>query len=331
MLTSSPVPIGSATSTPWFVQTGLTLTSSTAESKGQTWLSKRESSTALTSPSMTPPFRTPIDEPREYGFPASVSTSHTTASSRPYTPATRSRRASRSRVSRRDLAMTPAAAAEKLVGDSHRKSRSGSSSNVSFVDGKPERKAGLGDVPGGTRPDWADEETKKEALRDEMDREMETGGLGTDRDLFDHEEDVFEYVTVDGGLGEENDNGFSGEEQELQKQLGSNAFGIGKWVDGWVDALLQVGDDYEEGDVVGIDGERASPTRETDMLEGRSKRADRQEGGGDGTYVKQADADDGDRAEAKGDSPRETAPLNPATIWEDVRWLGRLVWDTATS
>lgn len=333
-------PNKSSASTPWFIQTGLTLTSSTAEFKGQTWLSKRESSTTLTSPSMTPPFRTPDAEPRgEYGFPTSMS--------RPHTPAPgRSRRASRSRgVSRRDLAMTPAAAAEKLICDhnsggknSWSASRRGSA--VVFTEARSREREvkhpSVGDVPGGSRPDWADEGTKREAEREQRERDLvgENSEQGVDwRALDEEDEGVFEYGDVDGELNDtEKDHLGKSEEQHLREQVRSKGFGIGKWVDGWVDALLKVGEDQEEeGGDLGLEQRKKSPSREEQDgpdAKGRStdlrKENERLESIGSSNVPEQAHR-------RPGDSPKDNAPQNPETMWEDVKWLGNLVWDTAIS
>ncbi|RVX71613.1 hypothetical protein B0A52_03797 [Exophiala mesophila] len=77
----------SASSSSWLIQTGLALTESSRETKGQSWLSKRDSSTSLASP---------IEERRP---PRSASRA---------TPSVSRRNSNRRNGSRRSLAMTPA-------------------------------------------------------------------------------------------------------------------------------------------------------------------------------------------------------------------------------
>ncbi|KAL9617160.1 MAG: hypothetical protein Q9160_008014 [Pyrenula sp. 1 TL-2023] len=329
-------PSKSSASTPWFIQTGLTLTSSTAEYKGQTWLSKRESSTALTSPSMTPPFRTPDVEPRgEYGFPAETS--------RPHAPAPgRSRRASRSRgVSRRDLTMTPAAAAEKLIrdyssGEKNSRSASRGSSVVMFVEARSQEREpkypSIGDVPGGSRPDWADEETRKEAEREQREKELMGENLeqGVDWKALDEEDEgVFEYGDADGELDEtRNSHLGKSDEQELREQVRSKGFGIGKWVDGWVDALLKVGEDQEDGGDAGLVHAENPPVEEKQATPGtKSISLDLRKENREPESVESSEH----APSCPRDSPKDSAPQNAETMWEDVKWLGNLVWDTATS
>ncbi|OAP60377.1 hypothetical protein AYL99_05379 [Fonsecaea erecta] len=80
----------------WFIQTGLSLTEGSRESKGQSWISKRDSSTTLA---------TPIDERPSMGF----------RSGRATPSGNLSRRGSFQRRSKRSLAMTPVPATTPMV------------------------------------------------------------------------------------------------------------------------------------------------------------------------------------------------------------------------
>lgn len=235
--------------------------------------------------------------------------------------------------------MTPAAAAEKLISDSLQRSKSAGSSVV-FMDGQTEQHKKvpcLGDVPGGSRPDWADEKTKREAAREERERELIESSVDWQgvEEADDEDEGVFEYAVVDGELvGEAEDRLGLGksEEQELQKQVRHSAFGIGKWVDGWVDALLQIGDDHDDEVDRSVN---ASPLREKSQAENEGERGPRSQGNageqGNVESVVQRRGEE-QQVQSPGDgSPRESAPKDPASVWEDVRWLGRVVWDTAIS
>ncbi|KIY00961.1 uncharacterized protein Z520_03627 [Fonsecaea multimorphosa CBS 102226] len=80
----------------WFIQTGLTLTEGSRESKGQSWIFKRDSSTSLA---------TPIDERPSMSL----------RSGRATPTANLSRRSSFQRRSKRSLAMTPVPATTPMI------------------------------------------------------------------------------------------------------------------------------------------------------------------------------------------------------------------------
>ncbi len=192
----------------WLLQAGMALTEGSRESKGQSWLAKRASSTSLHSPAVE-------DYPNfEYAQ----------ARSGRDTP-TRSRDR---RKSRRELVMTPAArTASSLAGetatDDSRASRaistSASSNNYAAIE-----------------PDWADTQTQAEIAADlEMDlaEELEVS------ELYSDDGDRYGALDFEG-------QGIEDEEREIQQALRARGFGIGRWVDGVVDVFLKIDDADED-------------------------------------------------------------------------------------
>jgi hypothetical protein len=197
----------------WLLQAGMALTEGSRESKGQSWLAKRASSTSLLSPAAE-------DYPNfEY----------VQAMPGRDTP-TRSRRGSRDRrKGRRELAMTPAAMVTTSVAGENGTDNPRASRPIS--------------TPASTHdyatvePDWADSQTQAEIAAD---LEMELAEELEDAELYSDGGDRY------GGLDFEGQD-IEDEEREIQQALRARGFGIGKWVDGVVDVFLKM-DDADEDD-----------------------------------------------------------------------------------
>ncbi|KEF55871.1 uncharacterized protein A1O9_07451 [Exophiala aquamarina CBS 119918] len=141
----------------WLIQTGLALTEGSRESKGQSWIVKRDSSTSLASPSYVP------TEER-----ATHSSTHPSRSARA-TPSI-SRRSSFKRGSRRSLAITPALHTPLSLG--------------------------LDEPDSNSMPDWADDRTQAEIaaqvgndLAEEFDYDGDPYGVLDFEGQFDSDED----------------------------------------------------------------------------------------------------------------------------------------------
>jgi Protein of unknown function (DUF3984) len=203
----------------WLLQTGMALTEGSRESKGQSWLSKRASSTSLHSPVVE-------DYPNfEYAQ----------ARSGRGTP-NHSRRGSRDRrKSRRELAMTPAA-----------RSASSAAAAAGADDPHVPRKIS---IPASTHdyakiePDWADSQTQAEIAAD---LEMELAEELEDDELYSDDGDRFDTLDFEGQGVEEEEEEEEEEEKEIQQAVCARGFGLGRWVDGVVDVFLKMDDADED-------------------------------------------------------------------------------------
>lgn len=243
---SSPRPIGAhpglkKNESSWLLQTGMALTEGSRESKGQSWLAKRASSTSLHSPVIEDYLKP------EYAQPLSGRV----------TPA-RSRRGSRDRrKGRRELAMTPAATASVSIDGQ------ATTENLRTLQRTP-MSVSTHDQ-GIVEPDWADSQTQAEiaaVLEMEFAAELEDGELYSD--------DGDRYGALDF-----EDQGIEDEETEIQQALRARGFGIGRWVDGVVDVFLQM-DDAEE-DEPGVKHETLDQSKVT-VAEDEKKARDPIEG-----------------------------------------------------
>jgi Protein of unknown function (DUF3984) len=196
----------------WILQTGMALTEGSRESKGQSWLAKRASSTSLHSPAVE-------DYPNfEYAQ----------AKSGRVTPS-RGRGVSRDRrKGRRELAMTPAAmndssTAEGPVTGDLRVSRSNSTSASAHEYAAIEA-------------DWVDSQTQAEIAAD---LEMELAHELDDAELYSDDGDRYGSLSFEG-------QGIEDEENEVQQAVRTRGFGLGKWVDGVVDVFLKLDDADED-------------------------------------------------------------------------------------
>ena len=193
----------------WLLQTGMALTEGSRESKGQSWLSKRASSTSLQS--------TTLEDYPNFNY--------AQAGPGPGTPS-HSRRGSRDRrKSRRELAMTPAArsASSAAAGNDPQPHREISTSAASHDHAEFE-------------PDWVDSQTQAEIAAD---LEMELAGELEDEELYSDDGDRFDSLDFEG-------QGADDEEKEIQQALRTRGFGLGKWVDGVVDVFLKMDDADED-------------------------------------------------------------------------------------
>ncbi|KAJ5112270.1 hypothetical protein N7532_000315 [Penicillium argentinense] len=195
----------------WMLRAGIALASSTREEKGQSWLSKRESSTSLVSESFD-------NAPHRHHHRTKSGSSRKSRSSAS-TPAALSRRSSRSR------------------GGSRRGSRAGLAmttlplSSISSGAGKLSSPAGTAspEVRGrssGVEPDFVDER-----IRAEMASLQERGFTDDESEFWDEdEESECDYST------DEAPDEF--DEADLQRLTRERGFGLGSWIDRLVEWTL---------------------------------------------------------------------------------------------
>ena len=297
----------------WLVQTGLALTEGSRESKGQSWLVKRASSTSLHTP--------PADEYRldEDSIECPKRSPYGSGRNTPNW----SRRSSRDRRrSRRELAMTPATAM----------SPSTPRPASSFVRVAP---SGTDDPTlsrlittechgqGSVGPDWTDSQTQAEIaaeLEGEMAAELEPAEL-YEEDEQDQEwwrEDRYGALDFDGQWEDEEKE----DEAEVQRAVREGGFGFGKWVDGVVDALARLDDEEERDLEAGISPATEAVVR-ADKLDGNPETQT------DGQKEESRRLDESSRHVF--DDAVERAPAQPKSVWEDVAWFSRLVFRTACS
>lgn len=198
----------------WLVQTGLSLTESSRETKGQSWITKRDSSTSLAN--------TPVDgghfelkRPREGRTPRSARA--TPAGSRVGSRVT-SRNASRTRMA--DLRMT------SVSPDAVRTSTPGASFATAPESSIHEQEE---DELRKIEPNWSDARTQAELaaqLQEELSAEYEDDD-GDPYGMLDFEGQDFEITSED--------------EEEVRRAMRS--WRVGGWMDGAIEALLMV----EEG------------------------------------------------------------------------------------
>ena len=266
------------TDSSWLVQTGLALTESGRESKGQSWLGKRESSTSLVN------LQSAIAEGWEgSGTAIREERRERPTRSRRGTPAgsrVGSRAGSRTRRGRRELHMTSVMGSEASLVDKARVEE-----DYSPVHPKVEEEEE--DVV----PDWADEKTQEEVAA-----QVQTELV----DEFGYEDgDPYGMLDFEGQVDFEFD---EEEEAEVKREFARTRrrlFG-GGWIDDVVDAM--VGLESVEGVEMGT------------------------------VEVGQADADT--KAKPKNvmrrdeevvDESKLEIPPEEGGVWEDVKWLGRLM------
>ena len=139
-------------------------------------------------------------------------------------------------------------------------------------------------------------------------------------DLNDNEDEVFEDAPV--SVEEERE-----EEIEIQKQFREKGFVFGRWVDRVVDTLLMFEEDGDE--------DFSASTSQIGEDEGVVRGVRLTESSGDGESEEDGGKKSGERVEIRGVKVEgdalhdmEAAPENPESVWEDVKWFGRLVWGT---
>ena len=278
----------------WLVQTGLSLTESSRETKGQSWISKRDSSTSLAG--------TPVEaygygygysfeinrRPRDGPAPRSGRATPANARSR-VTSRNVSRNASRTRSRTRlgiglgDLRMTTTTATspESMKG----------TPNASFAtapDGSDRiREDDLEHEDGDVEPNWADASTQAEAemaaqLQSELADEFEGFSDG-----YDGDGDPYGMLNFEDQWESEDE---ENAEEEVRRAMRS--WRVGGWMDGAIEALLMV-----EDTGTGTEAAEAGTRKESDVEE-------RREGGDDDV--------EGPEERVRG-------------AWPDLWWFGRVV------
>ena len=216
----------------WIVQTGLALTDSSRESKGQSWIAKRDSSTSLHAP-----YLDGADEQLERERPGRTPRSV-------YTTPNTSRRGSRERRrSRRELAMTPAAMTSAGTHDDEQYGHGTDDPRSSrmIVTAASSHGANYSNV----RPDWTDGKTHAETAADieaEMAEELDDDGA-----IYEDEEEHWKRGRYD----ELDFDGQGDDEEEVIRAVNERGYGVGKWVDAVVDALLRI-DTQDEDEEKGL-------------------------------------------------------------------------------
>ena len=298
----------------WLVQTGLALTEGSRESKGQSWLVKRASSTSLHTP--------PAEDYRQDENVVERPMKSPYASGR-NTP-NRSRRGSRDRRrSRRELAMTPATAMSPST-----PRPTGSFLQVTEIGTDDPAISRLitteshGQAYSG--PDWVDSQTQAEIaaeLEADLAAELEPAEL-YDEDGNEEEwwrEDRYGTVDFDGHWDEDERQ----DEADLKRAVREGGFRVGRWVDGVVDAFLNLDDNEEEPDL-----EVGAPPVSEDVSHSQGPLA---ASVGPDQRDEQPKSSTGESAGHVSDTAMEPAPTHPASVWEDLAWFGRLVLRTARS
>lgn len=216
----------------WLVQTGLSLTESSRETKGQSWLSKRDSSTSLANTPLD--YFTAIDRPREGRTPRSGRATPATGRSR-----VSSRNTSRTRLAgRNDLRMTTSEATSPTLergggGGPFGGMRSKTASFVTAADLELDDQIQEEDEDEdvNVQPNWADARTQAE-LAAQLQEE-----LGEDYDYDDHDGDPYGMLNFE-DQGSDADSDL--DEEEVRQAM--SRYRIGGWMglDGAIDALLRV-------------------------------------------------------------------------------------------
>ncbi len=198
----------------WLLQTGMALTEGSRESKGQSWLAKRASSTSLQAPAIG-------DYPNlEYAQ----------ARSGRNTP-NHSRRGSRDRrKSRRELAMTPTAVTASCAAG--QPSAADTCPSIAIASS-----ASAHDYTA-IEPDWADSQTQAEIAAN---LEMDLADELEDGELYSDDED--RYGTLDFERQDTED-----DEKQVEQAVRAGGFRLGRWVDGVVDVFLKM-DEVDEDDL----------------------------------------------------------------------------------
>lgn len=204
----------------WLVQTGLSLTESSRETKGQSWLSKRDSSTSLAA---TPSdYFTINDRTREGRTPRSGRNTPATAAARSRVS---SRNASRTRLM--DLRMTTSGATSPVT----ERDRSGmkSASFVTAAELELDDQIEEEDEDLDIQPNWADAKTQAE-LAAQLQEE-----LGED---FDDDGDPYGMLNFEEQGSDDGDS--DADEEEVRRAM--SRYRLGGWMglDGAIDALLRV-------------------------------------------------------------------------------------------
>ncbi|KAJ5889930.1 hypothetical protein N7504_010740 [Penicillium tannophilum] len=311
----------------WMLRAGIAIASTTREEKGQSWLSKRESSTSLVS-------ETPFDDAlpphhRHHNRTKSGASSRKSRSGAS-TPAAYSRRSSRSRGtsrhgSRAGLTMTtiPPLSSASVPGKIH--------SPVTTGAVTPETRGRSGEA--GLVPDFVDEKIRAEMAS------LQQGGLDHDQDQDRH------LNSFDGDLGDvwDEEQGFSSEDEfsdetqeefdeaDLQRLTRERGFGLGGWIDRLVEWTLF---GVDELPVVPVSSARIGGTTTTTTVTFEDPAASSQEDlaenhdtlsvGSEGD--RNSTSDDADAfSHTDGESIIDVEKPGSHGGWEDAGWLFRVM------
>ncbi|KAJ5569903.1 uncharacterized protein N7459_009333 [Penicillium hispanicum] len=296
----------------WMLRAGIALASSTREEKGQSWLSKRESSTSLVSEAHLDEASSPAHHRHHHRSRSGASSRKSRSGAS--TPAAYSRRSSRSRHgsrrgSRAGLAMTSmppvssAAAAGKVSSPG---TRTGTASPMVV-------------------PDFVDER-----IRAEMASLQEGRVLGDEVDWDgDEDEDGSEYDYDSDETPEEFD------EADLQRLTRERGFGLGSWIDRLVEWTLFGVDEWSASVSTAAAGTRIGATATTTAVTFEEPAVTRLESGElahDSLSLASAEDDHGDHSDdvdalshTDGDSGIVVEKPGAQGGWEDASWLFRVV------
>jgi Protein of unknown function (DUF3984) len=228
----------------WLLQTGMALTEASRESKGQSWIAKRASSTSL--------HLSAADDYPTYDYAQSTRPARDTP--------THSRRSSRDRrKSRRELAMTPADVrasfvSEVAVGDNRPKLHPASASTYALA---------------AIEPDWADSQTQAEIAAD---LEMDLAEELDDGELYSDDDDGYDGLDSGG-------QGIADDEREIEQAVQARGFRIGRWVDGVIDVFLKMDeadDDELEVKLESADHEAITVSEEGDQKTEHAEQSSKQ-------------------------------------------------------
>ncbi|KAJ5232461.1 hypothetical protein N7468_005417 [Penicillium chermesinum] len=213
------LPAATKSDTEWMLRAGIALASSTREEKGQSWLSKRESSTSLVS---TPPNDPTASIHDRHHQRAKSGASARKSRSGASTPAALSRRTSRSRGqsrrgSRVGLTMTTIPPLSSTTAGKASSPGTGASS--------PAESRGR---PHGLIPDFVDERIRAEMAALQRERALSDEG-SADYGVEDEESDSDVYS---------DDTPDDFDEADLQRLTRERGFGLGTWLDRLVEWTL---------------------------------------------------------------------------------------------
>ncbi|CEJ59417.1 hypothetical protein PMG11_08042 [Penicillium brasilianum] len=296
----------------WMLRAGIALASSTREEKGQSWLSKRESSTSLVDMSLDDA-TTPHSQ-RHHNHTKSGASSRKSRSGTS-TPGAYSRRSSRSRGgsrrgSRAGLTMTtiPPLSSASLTAEGGKVPSPGVGTTSPVSRGR-----GSGLVP-----DFVDERIRAEMASLQRER-----GLSDEESEFwdGEEDDESEYESFSDDTPDEFD------EADLQRLTRERGFGLGSWIDRLVEWTLFGVEEWpapapapNAGTATRI-GTAATSTTVT-FEEGPHVRSEEEERAHDTLSLAAAEDDDAETlSHTDGESLGSVEKPGTQGGWEDARWL----------
>ncbi|KAJ5373366.1 hypothetical protein N7517_005372 [Penicillium concentricum] len=311
----------------WMLRAGIALASSTREEKGQSWLSKRESSTSLTPFDETPTNRHHHRTKSGASWRASRS-----GASTPGGGGALSRRASRSRAgsrrgSRVDLSMT-ALPATSSTSTTAEKVCTGSGTNTGTVTrtASPEARGRSPLVP-----DFVDAHLRAEmASLEHREHELDEDSVYWDGTGSDEDETSSEYSCSSDETPDEFD------EADLQQLTRERGFGLGSWIDRLVEWTLFGVEEWPVAVPAAVPAAAAASRIGTaDTTTTVTFEEPLLVSGGDDDALSLGSVGDGDLSDdgdsSRGDGQNSTgsaAPIEkPGTQggWEDAEWLFRLM------